>query len=319
MNNLTATFDAADNRPWRIVKSIQQTLTSMKATGTHFERRCYSQSLAGNDLTVPPPATLAILGEEMPSFHFPSILRIFKRKSREIHEAADFRAILPSMKKKAPTAEAEQTPATEIDPIASETIIVPVVGTAPLISHRFSEKEKRKMLDTMQGRKSPKKSKDPVAEFEAASYRLGDGYGVPCVAFKAATVSAARFYPKNDVTMTGLRQFMFFRGAIGIDGVMLVALEGEDGANGNDWPRMREDVVRVNRGGSDLRYRPEFWPWSAKLQVTYVTSALTRGSILSLIDAGGLGVGVSEWRPEKGGDFGTYRVDVEQEVEVIEA
>ena len=75
----------------------------------------------------------------------------------------------------------------------------------------------------------------------------------------------------------------------------------------------------MNRGGSDLRYRPEFWPWSAELTVTYVTSALTRGSVLSLIDAGGLGVGVGEWRPERKGDFGQYRIDTDQEVEVLSA
>jgi hypothetical protein len=53
------------------------------------------------------------------------------------------------------------------------------------------------------------------------------------------------------------------------------------------------------------------------LVVTYVTSALTRGSVLSLIDAGGMGVGVGEWRPEKNGDFGTYRIDPDRPVEVV--
>jgi hypothetical protein len=40
--------------------------------------------------------------------------------------------------------------------------------------------------------------------------------------------------------------------------------------------------------------------------------------VLSLIDAGGLGSGVGDWRPEKSGDFGTYMVDPDREVEVIE-
>lgn len=213
----------------------------------------------------------------------------------------------------------KQEAVAQIDRIASETIIVPVVGTTPLIVHRFSEKAKRQMLDTMQGKKSPKQPKDPEAEFKAAAYRMGeddDRYGFPAVAFKAATVGAARFYPKNDVTMTGLRQFLFFAGEVGEDRMALVPILGGVDAEG-EWPRMREDVVRVNRGGSDLRYRPEFWPWRVDLMVTYITSALTRNSVLSLIDAGGLGVGVGEWRPERKGDFGTYRVDLEREVQVI--
>ena len=39
--------------------------------------------------------------------------------------------------------------------------------------------------------------------------------------------------------------------------------------------------------------------------------------MLSLIDAGGMGVGVGEWRPERDGDFGTYRVDPSRKVEVV--
>lgn len=82
---------------------------------------------------------------------------------------------------------------------------------------------------------------------------------------------------------------------------------------------MREDVVRL--GGpsrsADLRYRPEFPEWRTALEVTYVKSSLTRESLLSLVDAGGMGIGIGEWRPEKRGEFGTYQVDASREVEVL--
>lgn len=195
-----------------------------------------------------------------------------------------------------------------IDRIAAETIKVPIIGTTPLLIHRFSEKAKRQMLDNMQGRKSPKEPKNPEAEYEAAFYRLEDGSaGFPVLAFKSATVGGARFYG-TQVTMKGLKQCLFFRGEVGDDGRALTRLVGE--------AQMREDVVRVGRGGTDLRYRPEIRAWSAVLEVTYVTSSLTRDSVLSLIDAGGMGVGVGEWRPEKDGDFGTYRIDPDRVVEV---
>lgn len=203
---------------------------------------------------------------------------------------------------------AKEEPQVVIDRIAAERILVPIVGTSPLIVHRFSEKAKRQMLDAMQGRKNPKVAKDPEAEYEAAFYRTkDDGYGFPCIAFKAATIGGARFY--SGVTMTALKQFMFFQGEPGVDGQKLVRIEGE--------AHMREDVVKVGRNGTDLRYRPEFSEWTTVIEVIYVTSALTRGSVLSLIDAGGMGVGVGEWRPEKDGDFGTYRIDPTREVQVI--
>lgn len=201
------------------------------------------------------------------------------------------------------------TPQVVIDQIASETITIPIIGTAPLLVHKFSEKAKKQMLDNMQGRKSPKESKDPKAEYEAALYKTkGGDYAFPAIAFKAATVGAARFYNKS-VKMTELRQCIFLTGEAGDDGQQMVVIEGE--------PEMREDVVRVGNGGTDLRYRPQFIEWSTTLQVTYVTTMLTRDSLLSLVDAGGLGVGVGEWRPEKRGDFGTYKVDPTRTIEVL--
>lgn len=199
----------------------------------------------------------------------------------------------------------------QISRIGTETVVVPIAGTMPLIMHNFSDKSKRQMLDAQQGRKSPKVTRDPEAEYEAAFYRTKEGYGFPVTAFKAATVGAARFYGK-DVKMTDLRQFIFMRGEISPnDAQALVAIIGT--------PRMREDVVRL--GGpsrsADLRYRPEFPEWSTVLEVTYVKSALSRDSVLSLIDAGGMGVGIGEWRPEKRGEFGTYQIDPDKEVEVL--
>jgi hypothetical protein len=197
-----------------------------------------------------------------------------------------------------------------ISRIGTETLLVPIRGTAPLIVHKFSEKARRQMLDNMQGRKSPKQPKDPDRDYDEAFYRMDDGtYGFPTIAFKAATVGASRFYGKA-VPMTALRQFVFIDGEFSkVDGQRLSRIDGE--------PHMREDVVRVGMGGTDLRYRPEFTEWSTTLTVIYVSSMLTRDSVLSLIDAGGMGVGVGEWRPEKRGDFGTYQIDLTREVEVV--
>lgn len=220
----------------------------------------------------------------------------------------------------ATTKKAEDTTAIEaqvqLNKIDAETLIVPIRGTAPLIVHNFSEKSRRQMLEAQQGKKKVKEIRDPRAEYEAAFYRIAhddgtEGYGFPVTAFKAATTGAARFYDKS-VTMTALRQFMFMRGVMTkADAQMLVEIHGE--------PEMREDVVRL--GGpsrsADLRYRPMFPEWTCELTVTYVKSSIDRGSILSLIDAGGMGIGVGEWRPEKRGEFGTYQVDPDRGVEIV--
>lgn len=203
----------------------------------------------------------------------------------------------------------------QLNKIDSERLLVPIVGTAPLIVHNFSEKSKRQMLEAQQGKKKVKEIRDPQAEYEAAFYRIADEdgidkYGFPVTAFKAATTGAARFYDKS-ITMTALRQFIFMRGVLTkADPQMLVQIEGK--------PQIREDVVRL--GGpsrsADLRYRPMFSEWSAVLDVTFVKSSIDRNSVLSLIDAGGMGIGVGEWRPEKRGEFGTYAIDMSKDIVV---
>jgi hypothetical protein len=196
-----------------------------------------------------------------------------------------------------------------IDRIPAETIAVPIVGTSPLIVHAFSQKARAIMLAAQQGSRPPKENRNPEQDYEDAFYRLKDGApGFPVIAFKGATVGAARFYGKS-VTMTALKQYLFFRGEVGKDGRQLTRIYGE--------PRMREDVVRNSGGGTDLRYRPEFPEWSATLELTFVSSALSRSSVLSLIDAGGMGIGIGDWRPERDGDFGMYRVDETKDVEVL--
>lgn len=194
----------------------------------------------------------------------------------------------------------------EITPIETETIIIPILGLSPLIIHRFSEKAKRFMLDKMQGHKPPKEARDPEDDYKNAFYFTDTGeYGFPVIGFKAATVDAARYY--RNVTMTGLRQYMFFDGVLSKSaGQKLVTIHGE--------PHMREDVVRIGQT-TDLRYRPQFTEWTTELTITYVTSMLSRESILSLVEAGGMGVGAGEWRPEKGGESGTYCIDQTREIE----
>jgi hypothetical protein len=180
--------------------------------------------------------------------------------------------------------------------------VVTIEGTAPLIVHAWSQKARTMMLDAQQGRKTPKQVKDPQADFEATMYRFPDGgHGFPVMAFKSATVKGGgRAFGKN-VKMTELRQHLtFLPDGMGVDGMQLTRLTSTE-------PKMREDLVRVGMGTADLRYRAEYSEWSADLRVEFLPSVIDLGSIIALIDAGGSN-GVGEWRPERNGAFGTYRV-----------
>lgn len=203
----------------------------------------------------------------------------------------------------------------EVNKLNAETLLIPIVSTSPLIVHNWSEKAKRMMLDAQQSKKKVKENRNPQADYMASMYRIAsttgdEGHGFPVTGFKKATIGSARLYDKS-VSMAFLKQVMFFRGLqTKADPQQLVELHCEP-------PHMREDVVRISMGSTDLRYRAEYDHWTAELQVTYVTSALSRNSLLSLIDAGGMGGGIGEWRPERGGEYGTYSIDLSREIEVL--
>lgn len=193
-------------------------------------------------------------------------------------------------------------------PSLSKThMLVPLVGTAPLIMHKWSVKAKRQMLDTQQGKKKAKEIRDPEADYEASLYRTADGgYGFPVIAFKAATIRGAKL---AGVKMTDARQMFFVHGDPSDDRTQELAPISGD-------PRMREDMVRVGMG-TDLRYRGEFLEWKTVLAVEFYDTFISQDSLLSLINFGGESVGVGEWRPEKNGQNGTYRIDTDADIKVM--
>jgi hypothetical protein len=177
--------------------------------------------------------------------------------------------------------------------LAIEGLRLRLVGTSPLIVHKWSEKAKKQMLDKQMKRASQgKAAKDPDQDYRESLYIRDDGtYGFPAVAFKAAAVRAGTYCEMKMV---------FLRGAFHVEGD-LVHVEGE--------PQRREDMVRVGMGTADIRYRPEFPKWATELDVSYNSRALAAEQIVNLFEIAGFAVGVGEWRPEKDGQFGRFRVE----------
>jgi len=167
-----------------------------------------------------------------------------------------------------------------------------IAGTSPLICHQWSEKAKKQMLDkqTKQA-KNGRETKDPDQDYEDSLYLHPEGgYGFPAVVFKAAAVRAGTY---ADMKMT------FLRGAFHVIGE-LARIEGT--------PEPREDMVRVNNGAPDIRYRGMFPTWHTTLTIRYNARAISAEQILNLFQVAGFSVGVGEWRPERNGSFGTFEV-----------
>lgn len=173
-----------------------------------------------------------------------------------------------------------------------QRIHLTIEGDSPLITHAWSAKAKEMMLNKqMKKGTQAKEAKDPQRDYEDSIYRLPDGgCGFPSIGIKACAIRGAK--------ATGM-VMSDSRAAFHIEGDLL-RIEGE--------PRMREDMVRVGMGTADIRYRAEFTPWRIALVVTFNARAISPEQIVTMLDAGGFGTGIGEWRPEKGGQFGRFHV-----------
>jgi hypothetical protein len=173
-----------------------------------------------------------------------------------------------------------------------------IVGRTPLLQHRFDEKSKAQIRDKKAGGGRGLREKcDPEAECERATYRLSTGeIAFPVTAIKRSMFSAA--HRDLGVTKVLIQQTVFIRADEGV--LVRVNTSGS---------KMREDIVRVGPAKApDLRYRPEMDQWSIDLHIDYDSERMSTETILNLLERAGFGVGIGEWRPEKGGEHGRFQV-----------
>ena len=190
--------------------------------------------------------------------------------------------------------------AVSLKPINTRNIEFTIEGISPLVQHKWSEKAKRMMAEKQAGKKTKvREARDPEEECEAATYYDQNGnYGIPVTALKACLINAA--HKDIGIEKTLVRK-SFFIPCYDSKGVLTMSDHSD--------PTMREDMVRVGMGSADIRYRPQFDKWSCKVSAEYDADLLTEEDIINLVDRAGFGVGLNEMRPEKGGDFGRFRID----------
>ena len=199
-----------------------------------------------------------------------------------------------------PTNGVKATPTPTVIPrIDVRKMLITLIGDAPLIVHKWSEKAKKQILDKqMKKAKVAKDAKNPQQDYEDSLYVHPEGgYGFPTIGFKNAAVGACRY--ADGIKMTEAR------GAFHIVGE-LAKIEGE--------PSMREDMVSIGMGVADIRFRGEFKEWRTTLQIRYNTAVLSPEQIVNLFNLAGFGVGVGEWRAERNGNHGLFHVETEEDI-----
>lgn len=190
--------------------------------------------------------------------------------------------------------------AIQLKPLNIQFLGIVIEGISPLIQHKWAEKALREMREKHAGKKTKTRDiRDPEQEALDAMYTTADGQpGIPLLALKSAIIGAA--HKDLGVEKTLVRKSLFIRAN---DESGILKIEGSK-------PKVREDYVRVGQGGTDLRYRPQFDEWRVSVCLEYDADLLQPTDIVNLINRAGFGIGLGEWRPEKGGEYGRFRVAV---------
>jgi hypothetical protein len=168
-----------------------------------------------------------------------------------------------------------------------------------------------------------KEARDPEADFVSSLYEMGDGnYGFPAMGVKNAILSSAhkdKGIPRSTVMA-----------ALSIDADMVRTRPALAGAicdmpllriYGSE-PAMREDMVKVGKGlnkTASLAYRGQFTVWAMKITGRINTAVMDENSLAFLLQEAGVAQGLGEWRNEKRGLFGAFRVASAEEEEQWEA
>jgi hypothetical protein len=199
-----------------------------------------------------------------------------------------------------------------------QSFAVWLVGDTPLITHAWSQKAKMEMLQKqVKATKAGKEARDPHDDFVNSLYEMGTDkkgnpiYGFPVTGIKNAILSSAhkdkgvaRSVVQSalwlDADMVRVRPAL----ANAICDMPLVRIFGSA-------PEMREDMVKIGSGlnkVANLAYRGQFTDWAVKITGRFNKTVLSPEALSFLSSEAGLGIGIGEWRNERRGIFGAFRL-----------
>ena len=194
-----------------------------------------------------------------------------------------------------------------IKPANIQTVVFNIRGTAPLVQARFSKKAElmAKMAEgsTAKNRRE-RKARDYEQEMKDAMHVSSEGWqGLPAPAFRAAMISACRLVGFK-MTLAKLSVFVEHDGIDALDGLPLIKFDGT--------PEINTMHTRNATGVVDVRSRPMWREWSAKVRIRYDADQFSVTDDSNLMQRVGMQVGIGEGRPDSrssaGLGWGTFEL-----------
>jgi hypothetical protein len=181
-----------------------------------------------------------------------------------------------------------------------KSILVEIRGTSPLLIHRFSEDSEQ----AKSSRRMKVSDRDPRAEATKAAYIAPDG----TFYFSAFSIPGAMGNAGASHKMRGSRKSLRFvvPSAVRVTTEAITILNGNGPAK--DFEVDARPVTIPATKGRIMRYRPRFDSWGAKFCLTLDDNNLSIEDAHQLLTEAGVQIGIGDFRPEKRGPFGCFRV-----------
>jgi hypothetical protein len=181
-----------------------------------------------------------------------------------------------------------------------KTVQVEIRGITPLLIHRFGEEAEA-------GKKTRRievKDRNPRDEARKVAYIATDG----TFYFNAFAIPNSMGNAGSSHKATGSRKSLRFvvPSAVRMDTDAVTIMNGSGPAK--DFEVDARPVTIPATKGRVMRYRPRFEQWGAKFMLHIDDELLSPEMAHQLLNEAGQSIGIGDFRPEKRGPFGRFRV-----------
>jgi hypothetical protein len=199
----------------------------------------------------------------------------------------------------------------EIEELKIARLKICLLGTTPLISHRFAAKAWKELLlpapEKNAAERAASLKHDPVTEFRETLYINRDPKQPTLIHYPAGAFSKAMAAAALDIP--GARKAQILR---------LVSLATTQ-VNLYGVPFLGMEMVRSGDMARtpDVRTRAYLTEWCAEIEVEFVSTLIGQRQIVNLLAAAGVIVGVGDNRPQKGGTNGKFVTALPDDADVV--
>ena len=182
-----------------------------------------------------------------------------------------------------------------------KTVSVTIVGITPMLQHRFGEAAEQ----AGSSRAMKIQNTTPREAAESVAYIAADGTHY----FSAAAISRCMAAAGSNHKMRGSRKSLRFvvPSAVRLNTDTVTILDDAGKAMTRCDVDSRPVTIPATKGRI-MRHRPRYEKWSASFDLVINDALLDVSTAHTLLTEAGVGCGIGDFRPEKSGPFGQFRV-----------